>query len=407
MTLPTTQHNYTPPPSLLDDATQDLLTLPSHVLTKIIDNLPPRCLAILRTVCKSLDSLIKDADSTWQRHFARCWGVSSSSSPQRALATKMITSNHWRCAKTRMDMLYGHRGRVRSVCLVPGVDMLLTGMGCVCVVCVCVRPHQPQSPIGSHDGTVRLWDLTDGTLHSTSRTTTNIRCVAAHDTTVASCAANGHIYIYHNLDITQRPLTLPTLHTGPVSCVTLGTDGLVATGSWDSTVRLWCTNRERDDMCVRTLGCSDWVSQVLLRGTRIHIRANSTIYTADVPTGTLLSTIHAQQPFSAIEATWDNNTLYTAVNDTIHAHDLRSSHQHHVHTGPAAITSLALEYPWLAVGDAHGAVYKIHTCDGVVRSGFWAGGGGVCDVDVCDGWLVAAGQSNNVVRTWQVVGSGR
>lgn len=136
---------------------------------------------------------------------------------------------------------------------------------------------------GSQDSTVRLWDLKRGMLHSSSRTHNNhaIRCVAAHDTMLASCAADGAVRVWHSLDLAQRPTMLPALHTGPVSCVALGRGSLVATGSWDSTVRLWRVAQEHQGgqhdgvSCMSTLGCSDWVSQVLLRGNRAHIRAGT------------------------------------------------------------------------------------------------------------------------------------
>lgn len=118
---------------------------------------------------------------------------------------------------------------------------------------------------------MRLWDLQRGTLLGSSRPQQHmVRCVAAHNTTLVSAASDGRVRLWHDLDLTRRPVILPNLHGGPVSCVAI--DGsLLTTGSWDLTVRVWRHSGE----CVRTLGCADWVSQVLLRDGKLHVRAGA------------------------------------------------------------------------------------------------------------------------------------
>lgn len=231
------------------DHSPTLLSLPVHVLHAITCHLNPTSLARLRAVCRSLDTAVNTSDA-WQHLFTRLyWRHAHVPCYQAALSTKMSTALHWKTSRAYSDLLYGHRSGVRSVCILGGRHRLVSA---------------------SKDSTVRLWDLQQGTLLASSPPHNGgmVRCVAAHGDTIASAASDGRVRVWRNAaELFRRPTMLPHLHTGPVSCVALS-EALLVTGSWDSTVRLW-----HGEACVRTLGCSDWVSQVLLRADRLHVRA--------------------------------------------------------------------------------------------------------------------------------------
>lgn len=136
-------------------------------------------------------------------------------------------------------------------------------------------------------------------------------------------------------------------------------------------------------------------------------KKGSRVYSTDTETGAALSVTEAKTPFTAAEATYDGRVLFTAAdNGSIIAHDLRAANSQRVLLqARAAVSSLAWEHPWLAVGHADGSIAMVDTSSpcAPVRGGFWCGGGGAASLDLCDGWLALAGQASNVVRTWRVL----
>lgn len=104
-----------------------LLSLPIHVLQAITRTLDPTSLATLRAVCRALNNAVNTTDA-WQHLFTQHWRHAARiTSYQAALSTKMATALHWRSGRTCGDLLYGHRNGVRSVCIVSGRALLLSG----------------------------------------------------------------------------------------------------------------------------------------------------------------------------------------------------------------------------------------------------------------------------------------
>ncbi|KAG1732343.1 hypothetical protein EDB19DRAFT_1912066 [Suillus lakei] len=124
---------------------------------------------------------------------------------------------------TPLQQFKGHEERVRAVAVFPDKRRMVTG---------------------SHDNTVRLWDLKTGEVlkkmegHSSAR----VRALAvSRDGRFIASGGYGEVIIWHGE--TGESLTKPfKTHSDWINSLDFSPDGTVlATGSWDNTTKLWNT----------------------------------------------------------------------------------------------------------------------------------------------------------------------
>jgi WD40 repeat protein len=158
------------------------------------------------------------------------------------------------------------------------------------VYAVAVFPDKRQMITGSCDKTLRLWDLETGVvLKKMEGHSSGVRALAiSRDSQIiASGDEKGEIIAWHGEtceSLTQRL----KVHSDWITSMDFSLDGILATGSWDNTVRFWCTQTWQMQgeqiecgswaRCVRYSPCSELLAiatlsniQIYNQGTREHI----------------------------------------------------------------------------------------------------------------------------------------
>ncbi|GFH05689.1 WD_REPEATS_REGION domain-containing protein [Haematococcus lacustris] len=109
----------------------------------------------------------------------------------------------------------------------------------------------------------------------------------------------------------------------------LPSHNLLATGSWDYTVRVW--SREEGEngpgfQCVNVLGYDDWVGSVTARGGHLLVSAGVEVLVHDLGTGQVLrkfQNLH-EGHVNCLEGSHSGRMLFTGSGDgLVLAHDLR------------------------------------------------------------------------------------
>jgi pre-rRNA-processing protein IPI3 len=122
----------------------------------------------------------------------------------------------------------------------------------------------------SRDKTVKLWDMASGLLLCTLTFSAEVTAVTmdAADYRLFTGTSSAIIYQINLFDdsVTKSQVTSGeqlalTGHSGAITCLSLSLDGAtLASGSHDSTVRLWSTSSRQ---CIRTLLHTDGVTNVM------------------------------------------------------------------------------------------------------------------------------------------------
>ena len=224
-----------------------------------------------------------------------------------------------------------------------------------------------------------MWDLDDGICRSRSRTLNgNVRSLAVSCTHLAVSITNwgpvddNRIKLWHadptqpgRFDLQQLPHSYLTGHTSPVVTVDMA-DGLLYSGSWDYTCRVWGPGGENGDtrnawVQLDTCTYPDWVWYVAARGPYLFASASRQVHIQDratlAPIRTLTN-IHDSNHI-AIEASRDGKILFTTSGDDglVMFHDVRMQHSpFSTAYMPAGIDALAYDDPWLACGDVEGRI---------------------------------------------------
>ncbi|MGE0009553.1 MAG: hypothetical protein AB7F19_03345 [Candidatus Babeliales bacterium] len=119
---------------------------------------------------------------------------------------------------------------------VPGIQLSVCNGHTDSVRSVCVTADN-KIVSGSHDGTVRVWDMAGNQLSVCNGHTNwvNSVCVTA-DNKIVSGSSDGTVRVW---DMAGNQLSVCNGHTHWVSSVCVTPDNKIVSGSWDRTVRVW------------------------------------------------------------------------------------------------------------------------------------------------------------------------
>ncbi|PRW44244.1 F-box WD-40 repeat-containing protein [Chlorella sorokiniana] len=257
----------------------DFAALPTPLQGALLSLLSPRTLAVCACVCRGWWELV--AEQAWQQAFAALWPPPlpplTAAEPSRAwqlcYALRQAEARCW-LGRPSTDKLIAHRTAVKACCLLPERGLLFTG---------------------GVDRTVRAWDLQCGVqLACSRRHGGTVRCVAADSALLASGSSDHAIRVWRvassgssgggghpsssgsssglPFDLAGDRAVLEG-HTGPVSCLQL-TPSLIASGSWDCSVRLW--NRASLE-CVAMVHTDDWVSSLAVKGSLLAAACGTSV----------------------------------------------------------------------------------------------------------------------------------
>lgn len=109
--------------------------LPSGILHTIFGKLGPRDLCSSSAVCTYWHALNLDKETNrlWRKFFGQRWPVQSQSesSSWRTLYGRKVQKSWIWHGKFQEDCLYGHKGGVRCIKLLPEHNLIATGEFCV------------------------------------------------------------------------------------------------------------------------------------------------------------------------------------------------------------------------------------------------------------------------------------
>eukprot|EP00210_Caulerpa_lentillifera_P009085 g8667.t1 len=389
-------------------ASLSINSLPLCVLHRIFNELKPRDLCRASSVCQLWRKLNRDnfGQLRWRRLYATRWSLQKTQNHEFSYwcdiyREKVMESNAW-LRKYSQDALIGHRASIRSIQILPHLNLIASG---------------------SVDRTVKLWDLTDGMLISSSR---------MHSNTVRSLLMERHSYedsvcIYSGSDSTIRvwkidltteeskefgkPMKLKG-HTGPVSCLG-STPQLLLSGSWDCRVSLW---RKQDGVLQSQLVFPDWIWALDVKQETMSLACGRMALVQDLErqkTVLALDGFVQKGHITTLEMTEDRRHLFTGATDgTVRHHDLRSKRQvAEIDYHSSGVTDVSFEDPWIAVSSLDGTISlnkmesRLHSSSVKKKSPertnrhLACPSGPVYCLQMTNQWL-ACGAEQSIVRTW-------
>lgn len=300
-----------------DTGTRSLATLPHCIFHRVFNLLTPRELARIDAVCHLWRNLNRDivGERRWRHLYSSRWPIYHLRPHRWAeqYGKKVIQTSAFK-GRFFQDGLYGHKAGVRSVRLLPKNNLLATG---------------------SLDKTVKIWDLEQGLQICTSR---------KHESTVRSLVlkpcdsetarlisgSDGTIRIwtfpFQSPDLRHGPVTKLTGHTGPVSSLSL-TGNVLASGSWDCSVRLWSVSGN-EWMLKSRFVYPDWIWAVEAKQRHFVVCCGKKLIVQDLENGretVSFPNVVEEGYLSCCTATEDERLIITGATDgVVRLHDRRS-----------------------------------------------------------------------------------
>ncbi|GMH40385.1 hypothetical protein BSKO_08289 [Bryopsis sp. KO-2023] len=385
--------------------------LHSSVLQTIFGALGPKDLCRSSAVCTLWRDLNLDkvAEQRWRRFYSARWQLRGEKDRmtgwQKLYGAKIRKSRIWQ-GQYQADSLFGHKGGVRCIKLLPERNLVATG---------------------SLDKTVRLWDLEGGIPLSCSKLHGGtVRRLAIGQDTLVSGSTDAVLRVWDLAKLKTPQQSAPRKligHTGPISGLAL-VDSTIYSGSWDCSVRVWDKDRTKPKAVFKY---DDWVWAIVCRGPSLVVAAGKDVIFQDAATGKIIyhaKKIRQEGHVSCLESTQDSRVIFTGAADgVVQMHDTRARFfTSTLWSHTAGVSDLAFEDPWVASCSHDGSLAminiekKLHSANEISQSPAklfprasdsrkiaWKGGPVYC-VDMCSEWL-ACGSESPVVKSWDFRGA--
>ncbi|MGI2909362.1 protein kinase domain-containing protein [Tolypothrix sp. VBCCA 56010] len=276
--------------------------------------------------------------------------------------------------------------------------------------CIAISRDNSTLVSGSHDKTIKIWNLADGTLIRTLTGHSNWVCsvaISPDGQTLVSASADKTIKIWNLADGTL--IRTLTGHSTWVCSVAISPDGqTLVSGSFDKTIKIW---NLADGTLIRTLtGHSSSVDSVAISPdgqTLVSGSYDKTIKIWNLADGTLIRTVTANYfsvDFVAISP--DGQTLVSgSANNTIKIWNLADGTRIRTLPGDSnGVNSVAIspDGQTLVSGSANNTIKIWNLADGTRIRTLPGDSNGVNSVAISpDGRTLVSGGADNTIKIWR------
>ncbi|KAL4385857.1 hypothetical protein GQ457_15G028480 [Hibiscus cannabinus] len=349
-----------PPNDVFPSIWRTITDLPPALISEILNCLDPKELGVVSCVSTTLHNIASE-HRVWKDFYCERWGLPAATRFSDEKSWKELFVEREYRSKTflgrySIDVLHGHTEAVRTVFLLASAKLIFTA---------------------GYDSVVRMWDMEEGLLISSSQPLgCTIRAVAADTKLLVAGGTDGFVHCWKAVEGLKRLFDLKGVekpntefrlweHEGPITSLALDLTRIYS-GSWDMTVRVWDRSSLR---CTQILRHGDWVWSLVPHDTTVASTSGSDVYVWETNSGTLLSVIHnAHVGYTyALARSRTGDFLYTGGEDgAVHMFEIiTESKEHSVaqvatwipHLG--AVYALAFEFPWLVSASSDGKLALI------------------------------------------------
>ncbi|XAR60250.1 hypothetical protein NMG60_11033529 [Bertholletia excelsa] len=353
-----------PASELSSNSNLSITDLPPALISEILNCLDPKELGIVSCVSTSLYGLASE-HQVWKEFYCERWGQPIAPTQ---LGSGYLDEKSWKklfverefrsktyLGRYSVDVLYGHKEAIRTVCLLASKKLIFTS---------------------GYDSIVRMWDMEEGLAIASSRPLgCTIRAVAADVKLLIAGGTDGFIHgwraeegLPYLFELKGPPHQSTEFriweHEGPITCLALDRTKIYS-GSWDMTVRVWDRSFLK---CLMVFRHADWVWSLVPHDTTVASTSGSDVYVWDCNTGIQVavgSNVHVGNIYS-LARSHTGKLLFTGGEDgAIHMFEICNCVENNLqqvatwipHSGP--VNSLSFEFPWLVSAASDGKLSLI------------------------------------------------